>query len=348
MESVPLTVEESCFFKKEINLISDKKEEIKIIFESQTNSSILITAINHKKIRNNFFSASVSLEKFRENKYFYQFDTIKELCDELNERIRTDNLKLLNHDNSLTLTMLLPSTKYKEISFDLKEKEKSDKEKINELYSIIEDYHKENEILKKEIEEIKKYIYEQKKEKEQEKNSPIINFNSLIVKDIKKINTLKSWIVPKGNKIKAELLYRLSKDGESIATFHQLCDNKGPTITLFETLNGTAIGFYSPLDFDSNYGNFKQDMNTFIFNLDNQIKFGKIENDGSIYCKNTFGPYVAYFGMYDGEVKNMKKCYYNPNCTKNKFKNGNNIIPNNNQNVTFDLKEVEIWKINIE
>ena len=187
-----------------------------------------------------------------------------------------------------------------------------------------------------------------KKKKSKKRMNPIINFNSLIVKDIKKINTLKSWIVPKGKKIKAELLYRLSKDGESIATFHQLCDNKGPTITLFETLNGTAIGFYSPLDFDSNYGNFKQDMNTFIFNLDNQIKFGKIENDGSIYCKNTFGPYVAYFGMYDGEVKNMKKCYYNPNCTKNKFKNGNNIIPNNNQNVTFDLKEVEIWKINIE
>ena len=96
MESAPLTVEESCFFKKEINLISDKKEEIKIIFESQTNSSILITAINHKKIRNNFFSALITLEKFRENKYFYQFDTIKELCDELNERIKTDNLRIID------------------------------------------------------------------------------------------------------------------------------------------------------------------------------------------------------------------------------------------------------------
>ena len=93
--------------------------------------------------------------------------------------------------------MLLPSTKNKEISFVLKEKEKSDKEKINELYSIIGDYHKENEMLKKEIEEIKKYIQVQKKERE---------LSSLIVKDIQKIKTLKNWIAPEGNKIKADLL----------------------------------------------------------------------------------------------------------------------------------------------
>ena len=113
-------------------------------------------------------------------------------------------------------------------------------------------------------------------------------------------------------------------------------------------MNGTAIGFFSPLEFDSNYSDFKRDMNTFIFNLDNQTKFEKIKNDGSVYCKNTFGPYVAYFGMFDGGVKNMKQCYYNPNSTKDKFKNGNNIIPDDNNTVTFDLKEVEIWKINIE
>ena len=121
--------------------------------------------------------------------------------------------------------------------------------------------------------------------------------------------------------MKTEFLYRLSKDGESFITFHQLCDNRGPTIALFETLNGLAVGFYSPLDFDSNYGNFKQDMNTFIFNLNNQAKFEKIKNDGSIYCSNTFGPYVAYFGMWGGGIKNMKHCYYNQNDTKNNFKN---------------------------
>ena len=56
-------------------------------------------------------------------------------------------------------------------------------------------------MLKKDIEEIKIFINEMKKEKEDEKKKQIeaqkyslINFKSLIVKDVKKINVLKNWI----------------------------------------------------------------------------------------------------------------------------------------------------------
>ena len=349
MESAPIIKTVNPSFKKEINLISDKKEEFKLIFESEENSFISIKALKINEIGNNQFSTSVSFEKFKENRYFNQFDDINEICQELNERIKKENLKITHNDNTIILSILLPSTKYKEISFELKEKEKSDKEKIDELYKIIENYHKENEILKKEIEEIKKFINEIKKEREEEKEKKksLINFKSLIVNDIDKINILKNWINPSEKKIETKLLYRLSRDGDNILTFHQLCDNKGPTITLFKKSDGPVIGFYSPLSFDSNYGNFKKDMNTFIFNLDNKIKFEKIKEDGSIYCNNNFGPYVAYFGMWGEDVKNMKKCYYNPPSTKDCFKNGDNIIPNENKNFIFDLIEVEIWNIKL-
>ena len=265
---------------------------------------------------------------------------------------KKENLKISHNDNSIILSILLPSTKYKEISFILKEKEKSDKEKIDELYKIIESYHKENETLKKDIEEIKEFISvikkereEEKEKKEKEEKCSLINFKSLIVNDIDKINILKNWINPSEKKIETELLYRLSRDGDNISTFHQLCDNKGPTITLFKKSDGPIIGFYSPLSFDSNYGYFKKDMNTFIFNLDNQIKFEKIQEDGSIYCKDNIGPYVAYFGMFS--VRNMKQCYYNPPSTKNIFKNGDSIIPNKNEKFIFDLIEVEIWNVKL-
>ena len=348
MESVLIIKSEKISFKKEINIISDKNDKVKIVFESEEDSSISINAIINQKIGNNQFSTSISLDKFKENRYFNQFDDMKEICQELTERIKPENLKLIHDNNVLILSVLLPSTKFKEISFILKEKEKSDKDKINELYTIIENYHKENEMLKKEIDEIKLFINELKKEKEKEKNKlSLTNFESLIVKDEKKINVLKNWIDSSEKKLETELLYRLSKDGESIATFHQLCDNKGPTISIFEKTDGTVIGIYSPLSFDTSYNNFKQDMNTFIFNLDNLTKFEKINSDGSIYCKDTFGPYVSYFGMLDGSVKNMKQCYYNPSDTKDNFKNGDNIIPNDKDIITFDLKEVEIWKVKI-
>ena len=333
-------------FKKELQFLSDKKDEIYLTFEIE-NSSLSINAINKSKINNNFYSTSMTFEEFKKNRYFSQFDDLNEICQELNERIKPNNMKLIQNSNSLVLTVFLPSTKFTEISFNLKEKEKSDKEKINELYTIIENYHKENEILKKEIEEIKKFIFELKEEKEEKEKEEIKNiinnFDSLIVKDKKKISTLKNWIFPE-KKLSVELLYRLSRDGENISTFHKLCDNKGPTITLFESDQNTVFGFYSPLNFDSNCKNFKKDMDTFIFNLDNLQKFEKTRKDRSIYCKNTFGPYVAYLGVDDESC--MKQCYYNPSSTKDNFNNGNNVIQNENKNITFNLNEVEIWKIN--
>ena len=132
MESVPITRSEKLSFKKEINIISDKKDQVQVAFESEGNSSISIKVIKNKNIGNSQFSTSVSLEKFKENRYFNQFDDMNEVCQEITERIKPENLKLIDYNNSLILSILLPSTKFKEISFTLKEKEKSDKEKINE------------------------------------------------------------------------------------------------------------------------------------------------------------------------------------------------------------------------
>ena len=84
---------------------------------------------------------------------------------------------------------------------------------------------------------------------------------------------LKNWINSE-RKIKAELLYRLSENGDNISTFHELCDNKGPTLTLFHVNDGNIVGIYTPLSWDSNSG-WKSDMDTFIFYLN---KYKNIKN----------------------------------------------------------------------
>ena len=173
-----------------------------------------------------------------------------------------------------------------------------------------------------------------------------MNFKSLILVEPKKIEILKNWVNPSQKILNAKLLYRLTRDGDQFFKFHQLCDNKGPTITLFETINNLKVGFYSPLDFDSNYGTFKKDMNTFIFNLDTEVKYTKKTENGSIYCKNNIGPFLAYFGVFSlNNNINMKNFFYNPNSTKENFNLGDCIISNNHENVIFNLKEIEIWKI---
>lgn len=52
----------------------------------------------------------------------------------------------------------------------------------------------------------------------------IANMDSLII-DNNYNSTIKNWINP-NIKIRANLLYRLSRDGPEISTFHNLCDNK--------------------------------------------------------------------------------------------------------------------------
>ena len=86
--------------------------------------------------------------------------------------------------------------------------------------------------------------------------------------------SLKNWINP-SKKIKAELLYRLSDNADNSSTFHELCDNKGPTLTLFHVNDGNIVGIYTPLSWDSS-SEWKKDMETFIFNLNKNQKYKKI------------------------------------------------------------------------
>ena len=98
--------------------------------------------------------------------------------------------------------------------------------------------------------------------------------DSLIINNNIEYNKLiKNWINP-NKEIKGELLYRLSRDGDQISKFHELCDNKGPTLTLFETIEGYKGGIYTPLSWDSKSG-WKKDMDTFIFNLSGGQKYKK-------------------------------------------------------------------------
>ena len=50
------------------------------------------------------------------------------------------------------------------------------------------------------------------------------------------------------------LLYRASRDGFSNSTFHTKCDNKGATITIVTLTNGTKLGGFTTISWDSSSG----------------------------------------------------------------------------------------------
>ena len=341
MEEVSLTSNKSF----QIELSSDKNNSYSVIFN--LNNSIEITANQIKGIIHKSFSNKYSFEEIRINKYFLQFDTLEEILDEIKERINNNKIIIKENENNLIINISLPSSKNKEIIFELKPIIKNNNDRFNELTDLImklntevnniknetkqlrdkcsnlenENIQIKNEIndmkeketrlandniqLKNEINDIKEKearlsnkniqlkndINELKENEIQLKNENsnlkkeiselseklnilwlwkenklINNLDSKIINGNEKYKeTLKKWIDP-SRKIKAELLYRLSENGDKFSTFHELCDNKGPTLTLFYVNDGNIIGIYTPLSWDSSSGR-KDDMETFIFNL---------------------------------------------------------------------------------
>jgi len=171
-----------------------------------------------------------------------------------------------------------------------------------------------------------------------------IEYSKIINGKEKYYERLKNWINP-SKKLKAELLYRLSENGDNKSTFHELCDNKGPTLTLFHVNDENIVSIYSTLSWDS-ISYWKKDMDTFIFNLNKNQKYKKLKNDYSIYCDILCGPFTNYFGCYINN--SMKSITHYANNINKYYDKGSEILPSNNQTKEYDLIETEVYKIIIE
>jgi hypothetical protein len=62
--------------------ISDKNNQFKIVLKNQ-NNSLLISCKMNETIINHIYEKSFSMEQIQQNKYFYQFDTISEIINEI-------------------------------------------------------------------------------------------------------------------------------------------------------------------------------------------------------------------------------------------------------------------------
>ena len=313
MLAPPTPNENKLEFKLETKAISNEGNYYLITFYTETYNYLIINAINKTDIFNKSFSNRFSTEKIKENKYMNMYDDLKEICKELSERIKINSLKIIEGIKTLIISISLPNAKIKEIKFELNEIQKNEKESIENLNKLVLELKKENELLKKEIIEIKKEYKkeineiktEYKKEineikneynnlkniinnqnneikiKEQmikcldnKKTIDLLNIYSSIINDndhYKKM--LKNWINP-NKKIETQLLYRLTRDGEQISKFHELCDGKGPTLTLIKVDDDNICGIYTPLSWDSET-KWKRDMESFMFNLNKNQKYKK-------------------------------------------------------------------------
>ena len=113
--------------------------------------------------------------------------------------------------------------------------------------------------------------------------------NSTIIKE-DEIKTIKDWINP-NETYNFELLYKASRDGDEVITFHHLCDGKGPTLVVIKNSSDCRFGGYASVPWTySKIGEYVSDDKAFIFSLDAKKKYPIVNKEYALYHHAGYGP----------------------------------------------------------
>ena len=86
------------------------------------------------------------------------------------------------------------------------------------------------------------------------------------------------------------LIFDTKKHGNKAYTFHEYCDNKGPTLVVVYLSNGNIIGGFTTQSWDGD-GIWKEDKEAFLFS----VELGRVfpidkDFEEGIYCRGDIGP----------------------------------------------------------
>jgi archaellum component FlaC len=359
MENKPAPVHQNLI--KNINIISDKNHEFNVIIQNEETNIMLITANLNNNLLKKHYSEKYILSKLTSNKYLALFETIPEILEEIFHLIDLKKPILQEEENSLILHIETNHTKFKELTFNLKENKKKEVEIINDLYEYIQNLQSEIQTLKNNDNEQKKEIeflktnnkelkdnYENLKKQFNQFSEEINNKINKLIQPInlenntEYLNKIKFWINPNSN-IKFKLLYKMSRDGDNIQTFHKLCDNKkSPTVCLISLKDGNIIGGYTTLTWDCS-GKWKKDNDSFIFNLNKNLKCEKKSNTNSIYCQEDYALDFDSFCYNENSKYSMKKLIYRGS-DLGYYKNAEQLL-DYNPTIELEPNEVEVFEV---
>ena len=173
-------------------------------------------------------------------------------------------------------------------------------------------------------------------------------FDSILLNETNKCNECLNKIYEWTGGKNMELLYRGTRDGMSAEVFHNKCNNKGPTISLFKNEKGYIFGGYASVDWQgpSEYA-YRSAPDSFIFTLTNMYnipptKFPNSNTNNSIYDLFSHGPAFGSSDICIGFSSNYARFNY---CYTDVLGKGYSIFKGDNDNCYFNLKEIEVFKL---
>ena len=176
------------------------------------------------------------------------------------------------------------------------------------------------------------------------------NFEDSKIMTKDEYDMISNWISP-NKKIKINLLYRASRDGDKPKDFHDKCDNKGRTFCIFDLENGYKIGAYTSVSWKNNGEGPIKDPNAFICSITNKEKY-ELKNKGNyaIYHCNDLGPNFFDGGSGYSDVAIRDNCL-NVNdgiqvCTNAYSSSMKNLIGKESKKyLLLKLKDYEVYQV---
>ena len=351
---------------KEYTLNSeDKTFKIKI----NLSSKITIEANELDRIKGVFYSNIFSLEAL------VQLSRGFKICEDINEAFDTivqifENKKAdikYNNENEVILIIKvdLPGGKVQEVNLTLYKKEMDKDLLIDELIVKVNKLEEENKTLKKDLNDIKERLnLIESKEKLFEKYFAEEIQNKKIYEEIKELGMDTKIIDKKEDlqfiynrlvnddenlrqkKIKYNLLYRATRDGDSSINFHNKVDNKKSLLSIIKTKKGMKFGFYMEQPYKKT-GNWEKDNKSFIYSLNRKKIYNIKEGAYSFYDYPS-----DMILLYSNSININDNCLSNPNsytCTKSNadvsFYGFEKDYELNNGEQYFTVQEIETFQI---
>ena len=149
----------------------------------------------------------------------------------------------------------------------------------------------------------------------------------------------------KQKKIKYNLLYRATRDGDNSTSFHNRVDNKKSLLSIIKTNKGMKFGFYIEQPIKKT-GNSEKDNKSFIYSL-NLKKIYNVKEGA--YC---FNDTTNFINLYNQPIAIENNCLNSNNsytCTKSKadvsFYGFEKDYELNNGEQYFTVQEIETFQI---
>lgn len=172
--------------------------------------------------------------------------------------------------------------------------------------------------------------------------------DSTIITSTSVIQLLAKWLNLQRND-SLKLLYRGSKHGFDVKSFHALCDDKGPTLVVIRNEKGERFGGYTSEAWSSARENFRDSEGSFLFSVDKKITCPVKANvkKFAIWVDKSKGPTFGEgfdLSVADNSNKSQKSFCNYPFSTFECTEKENPLTSIRN----FRIEEIEIFGIDIQ